>query len=109
MRTSQWWGDAAIVQDRDGYIERLPKRPLSVDVSASFLKAVYDRPARGSERVVDFISGIAIRDLEDRRSAADCLSVENSCHLAPLSPLHTKTKSQGPGFCYLMVAPRHLI
>jgi hypothetical protein len=90
MRTSQWWGDAAIVQDRDGYIERLPKRPLSVDVSASFLKAVYDRPARGSERVVDFIAAIVIRDLEDLRRSAECLSVEMSRHLAPLAPLRKR-------------------
>jgi hypothetical protein len=88
MRTSKWWGDAAVLQNRDGCIERLDKRPLRVDVSAGLFKAIYDRAARGGERVVEFIGGIAIRDLEDHRRSADCLSAEMSRHLAPLPPLH---------------------
>ena len=90
MRTSECLGDAAVVQDRGDDIERLDKRALRVDVSAGFFKAEYDRPARGGERVLDFIAGIVIRDLEDLRRAADCLSVEMSRHLAPHAPLHKR-------------------
>jgi len=36
-----------VVQNRDGYAERVNEGPPRVDVGASFFEAVHDRPVRG--------------------------------------------------------------
>ena len=40
------------------------RAPPLVDLGASFFAAVYDRLARGGQRVVEFTAGIVIRNLE---------------------------------------------
>jgi hypothetical protein len=57
----------AILRNRDGYVERLKKGPSLVDVGASLLKTVEERPSGGGEGGVEFVARIVSPDFEDGR------------------------------------------
>ena len=59
----------AVPRDRD--VERLDKRAPSIDVGASLPKTSQDRPPRRSERVVEFLAGVVIRDSQDNIGPTD--------------------------------------
>jgi hypothetical protein len=63
----QFLGSGAILRNRDGYVERLKEGPSLVDVCASLLKTVEERPSGGGEGGVEFVARIVSRDFEDGR------------------------------------------
>ena len=75
-------GSGAILRKRDGYVEGLKKGLSRVDVEASFLKAVQERPPGRGEGGVEFVARIVSRDLEDDGCSLGCLLVKMSGHQA---------------------------
>jgi|SRR5580704_3312870 hypothetical protein len=71
-------GSGAILRNRDGYVERLKKGPSPVDVGASLLKTVEERPPGGGEGGVEFVARIVSRDFEDGVCSLECLLVKMS-------------------------------
>jgi hypothetical protein len=61
----QFLGSGAILRNRDGCVERLKKGTSPVDVGASLLKTVEERPSGGGEGGVEFVARIVSRDFED--------------------------------------------
>jgi hypothetical protein len=76
-------GSGAILRNRDGYVERLKKGLSRVDVGASFLKTVQERPSGRGEGGVEFVARMVSRDLEDDGCSLCCLLVKMSGRQAP--------------------------
>jgi hypothetical protein len=74
----QFLGSGAILRNRDGYVERLKKGPSLVDVGASLLKTVEERPSGGGEGGVEFVARIVSRDFDDGGCSLECLLVKMS-------------------------------
>src|SRR5271165_4733271 len=75
-RNSPILGSGAVLRNRDGYVERLEKGPSRVDLGASFLETVQERPSGGGEGGVEFVARILSRDLEDDGRSLCCLRVK---------------------------------
>src|SRR5271157_1849041 len=67
------FGSGAILRNRDGRVERLKKGLSSVDVSASFLEPVQERPSGDGEGDIEFVARMVSRDLEDDGRSLCCL------------------------------------
>src|SRR5271165_5265925 len=75
----------AIFRNRDRCVERLKNGLSRVDVGASFLKTVQERPSGGGEGGVEFVARMVSRDLEDDGRSLCCLLVKMSDRQAPRS------------------------
>jgi hypothetical protein len=64
------------LRNRDGYVERVKNGPSRVDLGASFLKTLQERPSGGDEGGVEFVARMVRRDLEDGGCSLDWLLVE---------------------------------
>jgi hypothetical protein len=76
-------GSGAILRNRDGCVERLKNGLSRVDVGASFLKTVQERPPGGGEGRVEFVARMVSRDLEDDGRSLCCSLVKMSGRQAP--------------------------
>ena len=68
----------AIFRNRDRCVERLKNGLSRVDVGASFLKTVQERPSGRGEGGVEFVARMVSRDLEDDGCSLYCLLVKMS-------------------------------
>jgi hypothetical protein len=59
------------LRNRNGCVERLKKGLSRVDVDASFLKTVQERPSGGDEGGVEFVARMVSRELEDDGCSLD--------------------------------------
>ena len=82
FRDSPLPGLGAVLRKLDRYIERVKNSPSRVDVDASFLKAVQERPSGGGEGGVEFVVRMPGRHLENDGRLFCCLLVKMSGRLA---------------------------